>query len=474
MSNEQKVKILTEKEKKEIIQKRYSKDEFLKLIIDKTVQKMESSPYCRRILEGANYYTEGRPHNFDRTGFYLEDIYVGKPSWGPSGHCTKEKYQLETNDEQYNATRDAVYINEESMRQYVIDSTKKLNINIALDEEISEDTAFEEFCCNSTSFKEYYEKGMLKDHILALYNYHKHQDKIKELANDKVFIDYMSDVMLNIIAHECAHANQMNCGQQWGAQDSCALTLEGDERQEYIAKIASSKKISDYRAQVSGRSTDTVAEAGVMAHSYVAMLLTVKDERAVEYINNLMYKDRCELNTVNPNTEQMKTTDSSGNYTPEAIEEQQRVARAIFTSVCEKFGKQHMEKAKQHSGAMITPQVDYNGDATFEVILSSYQEHIFGSIDDYIKAIPYPGLSIERKEDLKRKVNQRDNNPKEIDTSAPKLSKQAKQTKEDMKRVKRVKESFDRVRNKFAKDDKKTTASSSCYMQPARSPDMEM
>lgn len=97
---------LTDDEKKEIIKSRYSEDDFLKRILELTVKKMENNPYCRKILEGANYYTDDRPSDFDARGFYLEDIYVGKPSWGPNGHCTKERYQFgKVGDEKINGTR---------------------------------------------------------------------------------------------------------------------------------------------------------------------------------------------------------------------------------------------------------------------------------------------------------------------------------------------------------------------------------
>lgn len=92
---------------------------------------MEKNPYCRKILEGANYYTDVRPSGFDARGFYLEDIYVGKPSYGPSGHCTKERYQFgKVGDEEINGTRDVAYINENLLKIFAINAIEKLGINV--------------------------------------------------------------------------------------------------------------------------------------------------------------------------------------------------------------------------------------------------------------------------------------------------------------------------------------------------------
>lgn len=436
---------LTDDEKKEIIKSRYSEDDFLKRILELTVKKMENNPYCRKILEGANYYTNDRPSDFDARGFYLEDIYVGKPSWGPSGHCTKERYQFDkVGDEKINGTRDALYINEDAIKFFVVEAIKKLGIDIPLAKKIPEDANFEDFCALPKTLKDYYEKTETP-HVLSLYNYHKSQEEIEKLKDNEELVNYLSDVLLNTVAHECSHANQMNNGREWEAQNSCALPFDTPkEREEFVNKMAAQKHVVDCEKQLSGRSREVVAEAGVMAHSYVAMLLAIDDERAIDDVN-YTYEPRCDISKINPDMKKIRATDEDGNYTPEAIKEQQRIAREIFSGVCEKFGAFQMGIVQKHTKCSELPNVDYNCDEAFTDIKSSYQEYIFGPIDEYIKAIPEPGLSDERKAELKEFAENRKSktNKKTIDNPMPKLSIQAK---EEIKKEKHAKSEIARVR----------------------------
>ncbi len=436
---------LTDDQKKEIIKSRYSEDDFLKRILELTVKKMENNPYCRRILNGANYYEQERPDQFDPYGFYLEDIYVGKPSWGPSGHCTKERYQFgKVGDENTNGTRDVAYISEDTIKHFVFEAIKKLNIDIPLAEEIPEGANFEDFCALPEMSKDIYKKTK-NPYILSLYNYHKLQEDIEKIKNNDEFMNYLSDVLLNTVAHECSHANQMNNGSEWEAQNSCALPFNtSEEREDYVDEIRKVKNVPDSELQHSLRSAEVVAEAGVMAHSYVAMLLTINDERAIETVNST-YEPRCDISKINPDMKKIRATDEDGNYTPEAIKEQQRIAREIFSGVCEKYGAYQMRIVQKHTNCSEVPNVDYNCDVTFTDIKSSYQEYIFGPIDEYIKAIPEPGLSDERKAELKEFAENRKSktNKKTIDNPVPKLSIQAK---EEIKKEKHAKTEVARVR----------------------------
>lgn len=436
---------LTDDEKKEIIKSRYSEDDFLKRILELTVKKMENNPYCRKILEGANYYTDDRPSDFDARGFYLEDIYVGKPSWGPSGHCTKERYQFDKDgDENINGTHDAVYINEDTFKFFIVGAIKKLNIDIPLEKEIPDDVKFEEFCSLPKTFEDAYKKTK-SSYILSLYNYHKFQEEIGNLKDNEELVNYLSDVLLNTVAHECSHANQMNNGMEWEAQNSCALPFDTPkEREEFVNKMAAQKHVVDCEKQLSGRSSEVVAEAGVMAHSYVAMLLAIGDKRAIDEVNST-YEPRCDISKINPDMKKIRAVDENGNYTLEAIKEQQRIAREIFSGVCEKYGAYQMGKVQEKTKCSEVPNVDYNCDEAFTDIKSSYQEYIFGPIDEYIKAIPEPGLSDERKAELKEFAENRKSktNKKTIDNPMPKLSIQAK---EEIKKEKHAKSEVARVR----------------------------
>ena len=380
-----------------------------------------------------------------------EDIYVGKPSSGPDGHCTKERYQFgKVGDENTNGTRDAVYINEDFIKHCVVEAIKKLGIDIPLAEKIPEDANFEDFCALPKTLKDYYEKTKTP-HVLSLYNYHKSQEEIEKLKDNDEFMNYLSDVLLNTVAHECSHANQMNNGKEWEAQNSQVLPFDtSEEREEYVNEMRKAKSAPDFEWQHSLRSAEVVAEAGVMAHSYVAMLLTIDDERAIETVNSIAYGEpRCDISKINPDMKKIRATDEDGNYTPEAIKEQQRIAREIFSGVCEKFGAFQMGKVQKHTECSELPNVDYNCDAAFSDIKSSYQEYIFGPIDEYIKAIPEPGLSDERKAELKEFAENRKSktNKKTIDNPMPKLSIQAKEEmKEEAEKVKHAKEAVARVR----------------------------
>ena len=445
------LKKLTDEEKKEIIKSRYSDSELFKRVLELTVKKMEENPYCRKILEGANYYTDDRPSDFDAHGFYLEDIYVGKPSWGPSGHCTKERYQFDKDgDENINGTHDAVYINEETLKFFMVGAIKKLNIDIPLEKEILDDAKFEEFCSLPKTSEDYYKKTK-SSYILSLYNYHKFQEEIEKMKNNEEFVNYLSDVLLNTVAHECSHANQMNNDKEWEAQNSCALPFNtSEDRENFVNKMREIKQEVDFEKQLSGRSSEVIAEAGVMAHSYVVMLLVVDDRRVIDDVNST-YEPRCDISKINPDMKKIRAVDENGNYTQEAIKEQQRIAREIVSGVCKKLGCYQMNLVQKITNCDTVPEVDYNCDETFSDIKSSYQEYIFGTIDEYIKAIPAPGLSKERQEQLKKAVKDRSTNT--IDNPAPKLSPQIKSEikKEKILAYKSVKKELGRARNMLPK-----------------------
>ena len=420
--------MLDAEEKREIINNRYSEDEFLKSILAKTVKKIENNPYCRKILEGANYQkfdsTERRPEGFDESGFYLEDIYVGKASTGPGGHCTKEKYQNQKDDELTNGTRDAVYVNEETMKQLIVAiiSRPEFSENFTFETTLPENTSekYIRFPRLASYWQTYLEKNRpeeVEKNIncsLALYNYHKNKAQIEELQNNEEFMDLISDAFINLVTHEASHGNQMN-HRNWGAQASFALYFETDEEKEkYELLLINTLESGGYKTQTADekmqidlRSAEVIAEACVMANSYIAMLLSTDNPVAIDTVKNLSYEERIDLIKIDPtpNVEIMKEQNNNGLYTEEAKLEQQRVARAIFKGVCEKFGNNQMLLAQQKLGWDKPPLINYNCDECFSDIIASYQEYIFGPIDEYIKAIPEPGLSEERQEQLKKAIS---------------------------------------------------------------------
>lgn len=68
--------MITAEEREAICEAREFKDVLLQKIVDYTIKRMKDNPYCRRILEGANYQefasSPRRPDYFDENHFYLE------------------------------------------------------------------------------------------------------------------------------------------------------------------------------------------------------------------------------------------------------------------------------------------------------------------------------------------------------------------------------------------------------------------
>ena len=114
--------MITAEERKAICEAREFNDKLLQGIADYTVVQMKNNPYCRRILEGANYQefasSPRRPDYFDENHFYLERVYVGHHSGGAGGHCTKEIME----EDPTAPTRDAVYLNRYAQIDFLFDS----------------------------------------------------------------------------------------------------------------------------------------------------------------------------------------------------------------------------------------------------------------------------------------------------------------------------------------------------------------
>ena len=111
-------------------------------------------------------------------------------------------------------------------------------------------------------------------------------EQIKDNIRDKMFEDSQfkgdlmrlsSDIILNEVAHECSNAIQMNFGTKWEAQESMSLYgKKADEKEEKNIKIVNKEAEREHKKwskekQIDGYCSDAIAEAGVMAHSYIAM-----------------------------------------------------------------------------------------------------------------------------------------------------------------------------------------------------------
>lgn len=417
--------MITAEERKAICEAREFKDELLQGIVDYTVTRMKNNPYCRRILEGANYQefasSPRRPDYFDENHFYLERVYVGHDS-GYGGHCTKEIME----EDPVAPTRDAVYLNSLCQKDFLF---KALEIMASRGDETAKELLTREIPPRPHSSER---KFMERQKITELYAINDplsaklldtawRYEQIKDNIRDKMFEDSQfksdlmrlsSDIILNEVAHECSHANQMNFGVKWKAQESKSpYGKRADELEEENIKIVKKEVEHPFRKgtryeQISGRGNETIAEAGVMAHSYIAMLSVNPDKAAIEMVNDFAYAMRLsEANKMKEISEEERTAMfamENGAYTSDAVKRQQKLARQIFTNICKDFGAMQMSRIDKEA------KMNYNIENCFQEIKGSYQEYIFGSIDEYIAAIPEPGLNKERTRELKEFVAARD------------------------------------------------------------------
>lgn len=420
--------MITAEERKAICEARDFDDKLLQGIVDYTVTRMKNNPYCRRILEGANYQefasSPRRPDYFDENHFYLEKIYVGHNSGGAGGHCTKEIME----EDPAAPTRDAVYLNRYDQIGFLFDALETMasrgdeTAKELLTREIpprphSSERKFMEMQKLTELCTINNPKGERRLDNIWRYEHIKNDIMDKMVKEPKFCQNLMklsSDILFNEVAHECSHGNQMNFGAKWSAQESRSLYgKRADEvEEEYIKRLKGEIKREDSRdEQISGRGNEVIAEAGVMAHSYIAMLSENPDKAAIEVINKSLYDKRLsEANKMKEISEEERAAMfamENGTYTPDAVKRQQKLARQIFTNICRDFGEMHMSRIDKEA------QMNYNVENCFQEIKGSYQEYIFGSIDEYIAAIPEPGLNKERTRELKEFVAARDGKDKE-------------------------------------------------------------
>lgn len=419
--------MITAEERKAICEAREFKDELLQGIVDYTVTRMKNNPYCRRILEGANYQefasSPRRPDYFDENHFYLERVYVGHDSGGYGGHCTKEIME----EDPAAPTRDAVYLNSRDQRDFLFKALKIMA-------ERGDETAKELLTrgipprprLSEHKFMEMQRLNEIYAETTAPWMAEKmdeawRYEQIKNDLRDKMFEDSQfkgdlmrlsSDIILNEVAHECSHANQMNFGVKGEAQEIQSFYgKRADEEEEYKIKLVRKEVEREHKKwpleeQIDGYCLDAVDEAGVMAHSYIAMLSVNPDKAAIEMVNNSLYAERLseadKMKEISEEERAAMFAMENGAYTPDAVKRQQKLARQIFTNICKEFAPRQVKKADKNA------QPDYNMDGSFRSIKGSYQEYIFGSIDEYIAAIPEPGLNKERTRELKEFVAARD------------------------------------------------------------------
>lgn len=400
-------------------------DSFLRAILAATVKQMENNPYCREILSNANYQpfetSEPRSEHFDKKHFYLEKIYVGHGSDGPYGHCMREKIS----DAPNSPTRDVVYINENFIKTSVINILEIMakNGNKSAQDLTSKNippvpSAKEQKFMNFQSIFESLPSPGNKKLIENVWRYTNIRDDLcatllqdKDFSKD--FIKPLSDFLTNVVAHECSHANQFNNGYEVEPMQSKSLYGKELQNKEILLENFISNKSKQSSAPVpqekiiEGRSVEVILEAGVMAHSYVAFLLTNPNSDTINFLNDSMYNPRLnehKLEVISKDELKEMSEQKGGKYTAKAIKLQQQCARHIFKSILEDFGRQQMEKVPRGNGKP-PPNLNCNSKECLEAIVSSYQESVFGSIDEFIALIPESGLNKENQKEIKAKFS---------------------------------------------------------------------
>ena len=503
--------ILTEEAKNKIIQERRSKKEFITGLLPPVIETMEKDPYCRGILEGANYqkflYTQRKPEKFDINGFYLEEIYTG-PHHGPMGHCTKELYEKDDDpSDPINGTRDVAYIAD--------------NVYTAL---------------RIGKFKNDEEMKKLD----------KRTKKIVELF------------LVNICSHECSHGNQSN-RRDWKAQRSRAeeyqnynevypnayagaLAVEqvaqkeenkGDfdlekvenERKQKLGWLLGHFKVKTYdelsndvkngievkkeelkklvesggaisqgtglteeQAKL-GYLCESIDEAGVMADSFIALLSVLSKEEdatyaedAIDQLLEATYDSRMTkegrkmLRSISPEdlSEMFELNKSETGYTDEAIKRQQKLGREIFKDILPTMFADYMRN-KFMKREDLLPKLEevINTPQAHEMIVSAYEPRCLGTPEEFLEgAFPEGLLTDESKNKLMESLNEAEKQYKERQEfqSENKLRENEAETQYKVTRA------FHRTKSKLVKEEKNETTSSqsSNQMQPARSSDMEM
>jgi len=383
-------------EQKAVLQEREVKDSILNEILARTVDKMERNPYCRHILENAGYYETERPDGFDLHGFHLEKIYIGHSNEvsSPNGHCTKETFgymnkrdEAERGTSWVSATRDAIFLNENVLKKQVVDVLQGMG-------EIGE-RLLRENGVSITENETFIDRGK---------NASARYDLIKDALADELskngqfreqFFSITTDILLCDVAHECAHAGQMQ-KKEWGAQMSRSLFRKEDIDREadfycgrhdyardekgnlvfekdtpYTAWLADLEK---KRKTGSLYGCDNVAEAGVMAPAYVAFMEMNPSPLAIKVANEL-YDSR--LRSVSMKNIMASFEKTHGVYESGNPAHQEALARSLVTPLLK-----DMEKKRSN----VT--FSYSDECVFDEIQASYRPEYWGSAKDYATAIP--------------------------------------------------------------------------------------
>ena len=213
---------------------------------------------------------------------------------------------------------------------------------------------------------------------------------LQNSAFRKQFLHLSSDYLSNTVIHECSHANQMNNGVSQHKQAS--FSDFGDnltQKEEFFVRFLQEGKRNgstlSREQQIIGRSEEVIAEAGVMAQSYVGFLALNPDDETIKWVNqtyNCRLSSEHQLSAIPASLRAEMFATKGGKYTPKAQQMQYACARHVFNAVLQDFGQQQMKKIDAQA------QVDYNHPDCFQWLKASYFPDVFGAANDYINSIP--------------------------------------------------------------------------------------
>lgn len=170
------------------------------------------------------------------------------------------------------------------------------------------------------------------------------QDVCSQDSNfNQAFTKTVSGCLLNLVAHECSHANQQNNGRDMGLQSSKSSTPEELEKDKAYFETKDENGLTAYDLFLSKRqnldadyAANIIDESAVMASAYVAFMATNPSPEAIDRVNEWHKFRLTDGHTMERTFNDFKANNPNG--------DNQALARCIFSRLVEDYGKVTLEK----------------------------------------------------------------------------------------------------------------------------------
>ena len=366
------------------------KDKALQALLQNSITKLKATPYGQKLFENAI-----TPTTSEQSDFNLSKIYIGYAGMGIGGNCYREIIDK-------TATRDVVYISDEEIKATIVKTLKQSQdeeivslLNSAQKQEITEPTSrFQEFLEN------YYQQTGTQPNQATLEHWADLKlfaqiNKIKpleQLIQKEPIKNMLSDSLTHLVAHEVSHGGQYNNGCQAITKQSFsmpALMKEGVLSSEEISRLSAPKKspskpmsFEDIKAE---RATENALEAGAMSAALVAFFLTSPSQEAQKTtLDYYQLRTRKDIGAIvnKYDIANMSEQTQDKQYTPQARNVQQAMAREIFAEVVK--GMDEIQQTKlQESHPEEDCSYDYCSGEALISVQSSYRPELYGSKQDF-------------------------------------------------------------------------------------------